>query len=43
LVDIGEGAVAIVLEEAAVRLAARGEAFEAPALTRKHIQPTVVS
>ena len=40
--DVGESAVAIVLEEMRGGLLAGGEAFEAPAVDQKNIQPAVV-
>src|SRR6202034_1051210 len=40
--DIGEGAVAIVLEETAVRLLACGETFQTPSVDQEHVEPAVV-
>jgi hypothetical protein len=40
--DVGEGAVAIVLEEAAMRLLALGKSFQPPAVDQKQIEPSVV-
>ena len=39
---IGEGAVAIVLEEVAVRLLSSGKSFQPPAVHEKQIQPAIV-
>src|SRR5271156_6455859 len=40
--DIGEGAVAIIFEQTAMRLVALGETFEAPAIHEKYVEPAIV-
>ena len=40
--DIGEGAVAIIFEETAMRFLALRETFEAPAVDEEEIEPAVV-
>ena len=40
--DVGEGAVAIVLEQVRVRLLAFGEAFQPPAVHQEDVEPAVV-
>ena len=40
--DVGEGAVAVVLEEVAIRLLAFGEALEPPAVDQENVEPVVV-
>jgi hypothetical protein len=40
--DVGEGAVPIVLEQAAVRFLSLRETFEAPAVDQKNVEPAVV-
>ena len=40
--DVGEGAVAIVLEQVRVRFFAFGEAFQPPAVHQKDVEPAVV-
>ena len=40
--DIGEGAVAIVLEEVAMRLLAGGKSLQPPAVHQEQIEPAIV-
>src|SRR6185295_10303054 len=40
--DVGESAVAIVLEEMGSRLLSSGEALQAPAVDQKNIQPAII-